>query len=50
MSKEFWVAEVLLTIYVKGRHNLPEVFNLFVICANLQKITQLILFQADFDG
>ena len=25
--------------YVKGRHNVPEIINVFVICVNLQKFT-----------
>ena len=29
----------VLKFYVKGRHNLPEIINFFVICANLQKFT-----------
>ena len=30
--------EVLLKVYVKDKHNLPEIINLLVICANLKKI------------
>ena len=30
---------MLLKFYVKGRHNLPEIINFFVIYVNLQKFT-----------
>ena len=32
-----WVDEVLLKIYVKEKHNLPEIINFFVICVNFKK-------------
>ena len=31
--------EVQLKVYVKEKHNLPEIVNLFLICANLKKFT-----------
>ena len=31
--------EVLLKVYVKEKHNLLEIVNLFLICANLKKFT-----------
>ena len=40
----------LLKFNVKGRHNLSEIINFFVIRVNLPKFTELILFQADFGG
>ena len=36
---ELWVDEVLLKVYVKEKHNLPEIIIFFVICANLKKFT-----------
>ena len=35
---------MLLKFYIKGRHNLPEIINFFVICVNLQKFTELTFF------
>ena len=35
MSKLLRVDEVLLKVCIKGKHNLPEIINFFVICANL---------------
>ena len=40
--------EVLRKVYVKEKHNLPEIINFFVICSNLQKFTQQILSKANF--
>ena len=31
--------EVLLKVYVKDKHNLPEIINFFVIWANFKKFT-----------
>ena len=46
-----WLDEVLLKVYVKEKHNLPEVFNFFVICSNLKKFSLLIvLSKANFGG
>ena len=39
MSKQIWVNEVLLKIYVKEKHNLPKSIHFFVLCANLKKFT-----------
>ena len=35
MSKQLWVDDVLLKVYVKGKYNLPEIINVFVICVVL---------------
>ena len=50
MSKLLQVKEVLLKVCVKRKHNVPEIINFFVICANLEKFTWLILSKASFGG
>ena len=40
------MGEVFLKVYVKEKHNLPEIINFFVICANLK----VILSKASFGG
>ena len=42
--------EVLLKVYVKEKHNLLEIINFFVICANLKKFIWPILSKANFGG
>ena len=37
VTKQLWVAEVFFKFYVRGRHNLPEIIDFSLICANLQK-------------
>ena len=36
MSKQLWLDEVLLKVYVKEKRNLPKIINLFVIWRNFK--------------
>ena len=40
--------EVLLKVYVKEKHNVPEMANLFLICAKLKKFTEPTLSKTNF--
>ena len=37
-------------VYVKEKHNLPDIINFFVICDKLKKITQLTLSKVNVGG
>ena len=50
ISNNYGVDEMLLKVYVKKKHNLPEIINFFVICTNLKKFTWLTLSKANFGG
>ena len=37
MTKQLWLDEVLLTVYVKEKHNLPEIIYFFLIFFQFKK-------------